>query len=281
MFGWLGSGNVRSLMGHQETATSGSIQGQRRSWKLLFLVWLVGGWVVSNVSHRVFDALWEDFVWRSSHGGGPPVAGGSIGVAAPSGSSGGSGMQDDVTQTSHDGQRASGASEADAGRIKKISVVVADQRRDAQTEKSLEKALTDELRKEAQELAGRAISFGQAIQEYLWLRQQNGVRLEQREDRDPLTGRVTIHADLCIPVEIVARWVPELRARSLKRERTLLGGMVATAGVWLLSFVGAVVGDRITGGYRRAWLIPGTFLTATAVTVAGWWYVYAAILSAR
>jgi hypothetical protein len=189
-------------------------------------------------------------------------------------------MQDDVTQTSHDGQRASGASEADAGRIKKISVVVADQRRDAQTEKSLEKALTDELRKEAQELAGRAISFGQAIQEYLWLRQQNGVRLEQREDRDPLTGRVTIHADLCIPVEIVARWVPELRARSLKRERTLLGGMVATAGVWLLSFVGAVVGDRITGGYRRAWLIPGTFLTATAVTVVGWWYVYAAILSA-
>jgi hypothetical protein len=52
----------------------------------------------------------------------------------------------------------------------------------------------------------------------------------------------------CIPVEIVARWVPELRARSLKRERTLLSGMVATAGVWLLSFVGAVVGDRITGG---------------------------------
>jgi hypothetical protein len=81
-------------------------------------------------------------------------------------------------------------------------------------------------------------------------------------------------------VEIVARWVLELRTRLLKRERTLLGGMVATAGVWLLSFVGAVVGDRITGGYRRAWLIPGTFLTAAAVTVVGWWYVYAAILSA-
>lgn len=162
----------------------------------------------------------------------------------------------------------------------KIIATVHDLRYDETTERGVEESLRRQVLSKAREWSGLPISEGQIVREMLWLLRQEGVQQTRSQSVDPLTGRRTIQVELTLPLELVERWLPQLRERYLKRYRTLLAGWAATAGLWLVAALATVVVDRLTGGYRRGWLIPGALCTAAGLTAAGWWYLYEAVLNA-
>lgn len=164
--------------------------------------------------------------------------------------------------------------------VHKIVATVHDLRHDEATERALDESLRSQVLQTARQWSGLPISEGQIVSEMLWLARQEGVRQTRSESVDPLSGRVTLKAELTVPLEVVERWRPQLRERYLRRYRALLAGWSATAGLWLPTVVAAVAGDWLRGGYRRSWLIPGAVGTAAGLTAAGWWYLYAAVLAA-
>ena len=164
--------------------------------------------------------------------------------------------------------------------VERIVATVYDLRHDPQTERALEEKLREQVLQKAREWSGQAISSQQIVHELLWLRSQEGVQQTRRQTTDPLTGRVTVTVELTIPLQVVQRWIPQLKQRYQRWHSAWLRGFAATAGLWLATLVALVVTDRLTGGYRRTWLIPGAVLVAAGLTAAGWWYWSRVVLTA-
>jgi len=164
--------------------------------------------------------------------------------------------------------------------VERIVATVYDLRHDSQTERALEEKLREQVLQKAREWSGQAISPQQIVHELLWLRSQEGVQQTRRQSTDPLTGRVTVTVELTIPLQVVQRWIPQLQQRYQQWHSAWLSGFAATAGLWLATLAALVVTDRLTGGYRRTWLIPGAVLVAAGLTAAGWWYFSQVVLTA-
>lgn len=158
-----------------------------------------------------------------------------------------------------------------------LTATLHDLREDEATHQALEQRLHELLLDEGRKLTGLPVTPVQIARSYHWLRRQAGVQQTLNREVDPLTGRVHLRVELTLPRELVPLWTQQLCEQHLEWRRTLLAGGAATGGLWLLTLVGAVILDRLTGGYRRVWLVPGALLTAAGLTAAGWWYLVSAM----
>ncbi|RMG41676.1 MAG: hypothetical protein D6725_01060 [Planctomycetota bacterium] len=160
-------------------------------------------------------------------------------------------------------------------------VSVHDLRTDETTQSAMMKRFREIIRNEANSLSGAVLSSREAAAESLWLLRQPGVELATWDRRDPLTGRTHTVMQLRIPLVVMEFWKQRLTERVETRSTTLTLGAGATAIGWAVSLGLLALGDRLTLGYRRRWLIPLGLGIPLAATVTGWWHLWHTNLCGR
>lgn len=156
--------------------------------------------------------------------------------------------------------------EVTGGRCVGLDQREAYQEADAKARENLKKEL-GKLAEELSQPAGR-----QLIAEHAWLLAQPGVEQEAEEKVEERGyGSVAEKSiRVTIPENVLAEWGARLAERSRRRTMLLASGVGATLAGWLGAFALLIRLDRMTGGYRRALLVPVIVATTLAATGLGW-----------
>lgn len=130
--------------------------------------------------------------------------------------------------------------------------------------------LLEELGKLAEELSQPARL--QLVAEHAWLLAQPGVE-QEAEERVEEKGYAYVaekSVRMTIPDNVLADWGARLAEQSRRRTMLLASGVGATLAGWLGALALLIRLDRLTGGYRRALLVPVIVATTLAATGLGW-----------
>ncbi|MGQ9913066.1 MAG: hypothetical protein ACUVQQ_01840 [Thermogutta sp.] len=156
--------------------------------------------------------------------------------------------------------------EATGGRCVGLDQREAYQEADAKARQNL----LEEVGKLAEELSQPARR--QLVAEHAWLLAQPGVE-QKTEEKVEERGYASVAEKsirMTIPDHVLADWAARLAEQRRRRTWLLASGAGATLAGWLGALALLIRLDRLTGGYRRALLVPVIVATTLAATGLGW-----------
>lgn len=144
-----------------------------------------------------------------------------------------------------------------------------------QAEEKVQEKLLTAVGRLAEELSGRKLSATALAGERAWLLEQPGVQCQRQVHEETKEYGPVAEATLsvAVPQAVLAQWAKRLAQRHREHDARLVGGVLATAGLWLAGLVLWVKLDRATGGYYRTMLGVAIVAGLVLASVAGWtWF---------